>query len=271
MFKRKNKDGEEVYEGSKLKPISSISQLIASYNAACYVEHVRQEQHITKTISVDTKLFMQKFELDLIEEDKLTASLYLRFLELKCVRYNPRLAAIFKIGIEDMYYFKFKESASVTSNTKDKHLINQFSFNTFELLKQVTLFDHTLHVVEFLIEQEEQAETINGAVNILSGLFHDYGKSEKIRAEFNQAWINPDHKSTPNHWDIDYARSLLKPKVKRFLTSIEEDPEVDLTIDAIHDIVANHHNAAKNYESKISAVKTADTEARKREISSLSS
>jgi hypothetical protein len=99
------------------------------------------------------------------------------------------------------------------------------------------------------------------AIPMLGCLFHDFGKSSKIRSELLGDQIGKGYKA---HADVSqmYVREILAPKFHKFLNENASE-----TIEAISNAVQNHHpsnNKVKN-DTTIKYISASDTLARKEE------
>lgn len=238
----------------KLKKITSVKQLLSSYLVAKALVEIRQER-VTEINNIANTI-----KPKLITTDKAIINLFDRFSKL--INYKEVLMGIAKIGLDDLDHYRFDEDPSINkaASQDTKHLSNSFG-TSFALLENINLKDHTLRVFEnALNEGEKKGRAIDIALPVLGALFHDFGKSSKIREEFLGSEIG---KSYRNHAAV--SKIYIEEKIREIY------PNSEKTIELIEYLVDNHHpsnNNARN-NAHIAFINKADMRARKTELQKL--
>jgi len=245
------KDSQNSKKPIELKKIGSVKQLLSSYLVAKALVEIREER--TRELNAIAKASAPTLNV----EDKYMQELFERFS--KVINYKEVLMGIAKIGLEDIEKYNFAEDESIKKDaTQDtKHLANIFGTN-YVLLGKVTLKDHTLRVFEYAIDEaEKKGRSIQIAMPVLGALFHDFGKSSKIRDELIGSEVGKSYRS---HASV--SKVYIEEKLRTYFTSSES------TIEQLEYLVDNHHpsnNRDKNNDN-IAFINRADIKARKEEM-----
>jgi hypothetical protein len=235
----------------ELKKISSVKQLLSSYLVSKALVEIRQER-VSEINSIANSL-----KPKLITNDEKIISLFDRFSKL--INYKEVLMGIAKIGLDDLDNYRFEEDPSINKAAAQdtKHLTNQFG-SSFGLLENINLKAHTLRVFENALDEgEKKGRSIDIALPLLGALFHDFGKSSRIREELLGSEVG---KSYRTHASV--SKTYIDEKIRIIY------PNSDKTISLIEYLVDNHHpsnNSAKNNEH-IAFINRADIGARKEEL-----
>lgn len=240
----------------ELKKISTVKQLLSSYLVAKALVEIRQER-VNEINSIASSM-----KPKLLTNDTYIISLFDRFAKL--INYKEVLMGIAKIGLDDLDSYRFEEDPSINKAAAQdtKHLSNSFG-TSFGLLENINLKDHSLRVFENALEEgEKKGRAIEIALPILGALFHDFGKSSRIRDELIGSEVG---KSYRNHAAV--SKTYIEEKIRAIY------PNSERTIELIEFLVDNHHpsnNNAKNNEH-IAFINRADMNARKTELKTLKS
>lgn len=244
---------------TELKQIYSLEQLLSSYLVAECIIEIRGERE------VEIKKMAKDSIPKLTTNNQVLNMLYERFAA--AVNYKPTFVVLAKLGLEDIENYDFQKDPSVvtTATTDTAHLQQAFG-PSYSSLSKINLFDHTLRVFKIGIEAgEKQGRVMQTAIPMLGCLFHDFGKSSKIRIDLMGDQVGKGYKA---HADVSqmYIREILAPKFHKFLNENATE-----TIEALSISVQNHHpsnNKIKN-DTTIRYITAADITARKEEIAKL--
>lgn len=250
------------------KNFVSIEQLVNSYFVARTIDEVRKNKKLSEVMLAGKFDFFEEWLADIEDEELLL--LNKKFIEI--TRFNFKLAAIAKIAIEDMYTYSFINSPSVSLNQKDsEHIRKKYIPNEFDLLRKISLFDHTKNVFRNIIEEMERKEVYNAGGIMLAALLHDFGKNQEIRKKLTPNTTSENSSDYKMHADIStmYIKEILQEKVRNLLIQAKQDSEVSKTLETIAEVVENHHNKASAWAKKIELIAAADHKARKEEITGL--
>ena len=242
-----------------IKPIHSLRQLVASYYVAEAIIDIRDER----------KNKVKKYGKDSLPqlhcENPRSKILYEKFAEL--VGFSPVFVFLVKRGLETIETYKFIDDPSViTQASQDTaHLSNAFG-TTFASLSRINLEEHTLNVFEEGIKiGEKKGRIMQIALPMVGCLFHDFGKSSKLRNELLGEMVGKGYKAHAEVSDM-YVRELLAKDYHKVFpnNSIE-------TIELLANIVKNHHpnDRKKKSDTMISMVIQADMMARKSELAKI--
>lgn len=243
---------------TKLKPIKTVEQMVTSYVVADILIDFRKEliQKEEKTIYIpelDSSLNIS----ERAKEDYLKAT--------KILKHNSQLLFICKIGIEDLFKYDFRKDPSVVvAGSNDTMHLQQIFGPRFSDLKNINLLDHTLNVFEEGIKNAINSGRASGmAMGVLGCLFHDFGKSTKIREKVLGTGMQRGYKAHAEVSEL-YIHDLLLNELYNLLK--EDIITIDF-IDSLSKIVKNHHptNSKTREDLDISFVTKADHEARKKE------
>lgn len=242
-----------------IKDIYSIKQLLSSYLVADAIIEIRNERKTTLN-DIATKN-IPKLEVN----DDILQHLYATFAKL--VGYRYPFVYMAKIGFEDMIKYEFIKDPSVVNNagSDTAHLSTNFGGN-YTLLSKINLFEHTLNVFNQALDKgEQQGRVIQIAIPMLASLFHDFGKSTKIRSQLVGNNVGKVYKA---HAEVSsmYIKEILAPK---YYNLVKEQPQE--TLDMLSNTVANHHPSGGKHKSdtNIAFVIEADNKARKEEFKRL--
>lgn len=239
----------------KIKDIVSIKQLASSYLIAEAIIEIREERNSIMNRMSEKNI--PKLNID----NRIIQQLYLDFAKL--VNYRYPFLYMAKIGFEDMIKYEFHKDPSVmvSATTDTAHLSKSLGAN-FTILKEINLLDHTLNVFkEGLYIGQSKGRAMQIAIPLLSCLFHDFGKSSKIREEIMGQSIGKGYRA---HAEVSsqYINDILSVK---YFNLVKEEPKE--TLSSISYAVANHHPQGRKdaNDTVISIVIDADTRARKNE------
>lgn len=255
-------DNSLEYKSTVLKPISSVEQLVASHLVADIIIDIRE--NLEKQNQSMLEFMIPPLEGEASERIQ---ALYAR--GSKIFKFKPQYVYMLKIGLEDISIYDFGDDPSVvTAGTGDTTHLQQIFGARFTELRGVNLADHTLNVLEEALDMAEKSGRPSGlSIGILGALFHDFGKSTKIREQIIGKGMQRGYKS---HAEVSqmYIQDLLINKL--YNTLKEGFVEVDI-IDSLAHIVKNHHpaNAKLKADLDINFVLKSDQEARKKEFRSL--
>ncbi len=246
------------YQDSKniIKPIYSLEQIVASYYVAEAILDIRDER----------KSKIKDFGLEslpkLNTDDPRSNQLYRRFSEL--VGFSPIFVFLVKKGLEDIQSYSFIDDPSViVQASQDTAHLNTAFGTSFATLSRINLKEHTLNVFEEGIKiGEKKGRVMQIALPMIGCLFHDFGKSSKIRQELIGDSVGKGYKAHAEVSDM-YVRELLaKAYHENFPNNSME------TIELLGNIVKFHHpnDRRKKNDTMISMVIQADILARKGEL-----
>jgi len=254
-------DNSQEFKKIELKDIKSIEQLVSSHLVAEVIVNIREnlEEKNQKTV----EFVLPDLDIPVIEGSERARELYER--AGKILKTKAQLIYMLKIGIEDLFNYNFAEDPSVvTAGANDIIHLNQMFGPRFADLRKISLLNHTLNVFEEGIAKAEHSGRASGMViGVLGCLFHDFGKSTKIREKLLGTGMQRGYKI---HAEVSemYVQDLLLNKIYNIL--VEDIVAIDL-IDSLAKVVKNHHpSSAKMKEDlEINFVIIADQEARKKE------
>lgn len=244
-------------ESNKIKDISSISQLVSSFLVADAIIEIREERNN------QLKGILEKNVPELEYSTPRIKKAYEEFAKL--VNYRYAFLYMAKIGFEDMIRYNFEADPSIvaTASTDTAHLNNMCGPN-FTILSKINLLDHTLNVFEAGLaigKTKGRASTVS--VPLLGCLFHDFGKSTKIREEIIGSSMGKGYRA---HAEVSaqYITDILAIK---YFKLIKEEPKE--TISNLSNIVKHHHPSKVTRDIDIQFVIEADKNARKNEYNIL--
>lgn len=247
---------DEDYNGEYIKDIKTIEQLVASYIVAEVIIDLRKGYEEINKKTIERKLP----PLDIENVDPEVEELYYKVADL--LKNREELLYMLKYGLEDMYRYNFKEDPSVTSTGQDSaHLQKKFGSSFIEL-KQINLFDHTIHVLEEALRLAQKTNRPKSQVyGILGALFHDFGKSSELREKLVGTASQRGYKAHQEVSEI-YVQNVLAEKLFDMFDDVD-----NAIIDRLGQIVKYHHptNMAQREDLDIALVYNADIEARKKE------
>lgn len=244
-------------ESNKIKDISSISQLVSSFLVADAIIEIRDERNqqlngIMEKNSPELEIYTPRIQKAYEEFGKL-------------VNYRYAFMYMAKIGFEDMIRYNFEADPSIvaTASTDTAHLNNMCGPN-FTILSRVNLLNHTLNVFEeglAIGKTKGRASTVS--VPLLGCLFHDFGKSTKLREEIIGSTMGKGYRA---HAEVSsqYITDILAVK---YFKLVKEEPKN--TINTLSNIVKNHHPSKGTRDIDVHFVIEADKNARKNEYNSL--
>jgi len=244
--------------------ITSVSQMVNSYYVASAIYDLRDNSN-AELISGTESLFFSKWQLNI--NNKRMQELYKRTATV--IRFNTKLTAIVNTCFLEMERFNFEKAASVSSNQNDnKNLRSSFSLSEFDILRKTTLMDHTLNVLEEILNILEGKEVYGAGTLIVAAILHDFGKAKKIREVVTPDSISENSTKFRMHAEVSmiYTKDVFYEKVRDKLIEKDEDTNIRQTIDTIADLVANHHNSSKAWKKKVELINMADSKARKKEL-----
>jgi len=247
-----------------VKPIKTLEQLVSSHLVADIIIDIRESLEEQNNTSIEFVLPSLNSELQI---DGRALDLYNRAAAI--LKTKPQLVYMLKIGIEDMYIYNFEEDPSVvTAGANDTTHLQQVFGPRFTDLRSVDLKEHTLNVLEEGLTKAESSGRASGmSMGVLGSLFHDFGKSTKIRELVLGGGMQRGHKA---HAEVSemYVQDLLLNKIYNIL--LEDIIAIDL-VDSLAKVVRNHHpaNAKMKEDLDINFVVIADQEARKTEFRKL--
>lgn len=244
---------------TELTQIKTIEQLLTSYLVTeCIIEIRGERKKEIKTLAKDN---LPKLQV----KDPKCIQLYETFANI--VNYSPVFTYLVKIGLEDIKKYHFNEDPSViaSANQDTSHLQQAFG-SSFSALATVNLEEHTLHVFEEGITiGAQKGRVMQTALPMLACLFHDFGKSTRLRNEFLGDNIGKGYRA---HAEVSemYVREVLSIKYHSKFKEYSTE-----TIELLSDIVKNHHPSQnkKRNDSMISMVIKADIIARKKELKAI--
>lgn len=242
---------------NKSQNISSVKQLLGSYLIAESIIEIREERKDSLENLAEKQLPHLNIKSESIQE------IYHKFCHL--VNYNYTLVYLVKIGLEDMFKYKFHESPSVAAGASfdTLHLNDKFGA-TFTILKEVNLLDHTLNVFRNAIQiGESKGRIMQIAIPILGSLFHDFGKSEHLREDVLGSGIKPGQYKAHAEVSGMYIRERLMNSYFDFTNEMPTE-----TIDALYFCVVNHHPKDRKLQNdtSIELIQKADFKAREIEF-----
>lgn len=246
------------------KKIVSVAQLVNSYHVASAIYSLRGEGEL-KLISGREVGFFDKWSIN--STDDRIKELY--FKAVTVFRYNIKLCVIAKICLEEIDFFDFKGSPSVSSNQNDnKNIRRDYSSVEFNTLREVNLKEHTLNVLEEILKEIENKEVHGSGSLVIACILHDFGKSRKIRELATPDSVSENSTKFRTHQEVSgiYVKDVLYEKARTKLVENNEDSEIRQTIDGIADLVSNHHNSSKAWKKKVALINIADSAARKKEL-----
>lgn len=248
----------------KRNKITSVAQMVNSYYVAAAIYELRDSSG-SELISGTESLFFNKWQID--TKNERIKSLYKR--TATAIRFNTKLTAIVQTCFEEMERFEFSEVASVSSNQNDnKNLRSSFSLSEFDILRKTTLLDHSLNVLEEMLDILEGKEVYGAGPLIIAAMLHDFGKAKKIRELATPDSVSENSTKFRMHAEVStiYTKDIFYEKVRDKLMEKDEDTNIRQTVDNIADLVANHHNSSKAWKKKVELINMADSKARKKEI-----
>jgi len=245
-------DSPNFNERNKLKPITSLNQLVSTYLVSKAVVHIRAEREA----ELNNRVLELKPKLDSTNERYI--DLFNRFS--KIIDYKEGLMLIAKRCMDDMIKYEFKNDPSITISAHSDTAHLRSAFNTsYSQFEKINLEDHTLRVFEngILDAESQGGRAIKVAIPLLGCLLHDFGKSSKLRAELVE---NATGDSFKVHATVSkiYVDEIL---LSAFLKS-------ENTLEMVSLIVENHHpsnNKMKN-DASIKFIINADHKSRKQEL-----
>jgi len=242
--------------------IKTIDQMVFSYYVAKIIYDKREGGEI---VTKDDYLFMKTWALEGVDDER-TQKLYKRAIEAS--RKNVKIVAMLKVALEHMFEYDFKDNKSVSSNQVDNKNIRNASAIKFEKLRQVNLLDHTLNVLEAILQKTEEREIYGVGQILVACLTHDFGKAKKVRELLTPEGVSESSSRYRPHAEVSglYVENILGEEAKRLLLTKDQNSEISMTIENIAEIVKNHHNPAKKYKNKIEMVVLADAKAREKEL-----
>lgn len=249
----------EERKNETIKDIKSISQLVSSFYLADAILEIREERK-------DSLNSLSKSNIPTLNTtNPIMLQLFADFAKL--VNYRYPFLYMAKIGFEDMMKYEFHKDASVmvTATTDTSHLSNSIGSN-FTLLKDINLLDHTLNVFkEGLYIGKSKGRAMQIAIPLLGCLFHDFGKSTKIRDEILGVQTGKGYRA---HAEVSslYIKDVLSLKYHNL---VNEDPIE--TLSSLAYAVGNHHPQQRKQtnDTVISIIIEADFKARKNEYNML--
>lgn len=245
----------------KIKQISTIEQLANSYLVA--------------EVLIETRIFMEQNNKNIIH-DLLPTFNYKnnRFNELfykamELYKTKPAILFIIKEGFDDMVALDFKGDPSVVSvgSAVDTAHLRDIVGPRFADLRNVNLEEHTLNVFEEALLKSELSGRSTSTMGVIGALFHDFGKSSKIRETLLGEGMQ---RGTKAHAELSqmYIQDMLLNKVYYLI----ENGKIPMTfIDSLAELVKNHHpqNARMKEDVDIKLVMQSDAAARKKEMKNL--
>lgn len=244
-------------ESNKIKDINSISQLVSSYLVADAIIEIREERNNQLTGIMEQNVPELEYSTPRIQ------ALYEEFGKLVNFRYAFMYMA--KIGLEDMIKYNFEADPSIvaTASTDTAHLNNMCGPN-FTILSKVNLQNHTLNVFEqgiAIAKTKGRASTVS--IPLLGCLFHDFGKSTKIREEIIGSTMGKGYRA---HAEVSqqYITDIL---AVRYFKLVQEEPKD--TLSTLSKIVKDHHPSKGTRDIDVQFVINADKNARKNEYNTL--
>ena len=257
------KDSQE-FKPYKILPIKTVEQLVASYHVAEIIKEIRDE--ILKEEEEVISFEIPKLEAE-AKISQRAIDLYEKAFNI--MKFKPSYVFIAKLGIEDIYNFDFKNDPSVTTSgsADTAHLQKMFS-TRFTDLSKIDLETHTLNVFEEALNQAEKSGRASSmSIAILGALFHDFGKSTKIRSTVMGSGMQRGVKA---HAEVSslYLQDLLLPKVYNV---IDDSYNLTESTDRLVYIVKNHHPASAKVKEdlEVDFVVKADHNARKNEMTEI--
>jgi len=258
-------DSQE-FKPYEILPIKTIEQLVASHLVAEILVEIRNEIKNKEAEELEFDIPQLKVKNSIVISER-AQELYKKAFSI--MKFKPSYVFIMKMGIEDMYNYKFSDDASITTmgSADTIHLQKMFS-TRFTDLSKVSLEEHTLNVFENALDMAENSGRASSmSIAILAALFHDFGKSSKIRKAVLGEGMQRGVKA---HAEVSasYLQDLLLPRVYNI---IEDSYSLTESTDRLVDIVKFHHPANKDQREdlEISFVIGADHEARKNEMINL--
>ena len=258
-------DSQE-FKPYEILPIKTIEQLVSSYLVAEILIDIRNEIKNKESNELQFNLPKLTVNKGVVISER-AQKLYERAFSI--MKFKPSYIFIMKLGLEDMFNYKFSEDASITTmgSADTAHLQKMFS-SRFSDLSRINLEEHTLNVFEKSLDIAEQSGRASSmSIAILGALFHDFGKSSKIRRLILGEGMQRGSKA---HAEVSalYLQDLLLPRVYNI---IEDSYLLTESTDRLVDIVKFHHpaNAKQREDLEISFVINADHEARKNEMTNL--
>jgi len=261
------KDSQEFnnnFAGRKILPIKTVEQLVASHLVAEILIEIREE--IEEMEKDNLEFLIPKLNENVSER---ASKLFEKAFSI--MKFKPSFVYMVKLGIEDIFKYKFSEDPSVTTvgGGDTAHLQKMFA-TRFTDLSKINLEDHTLNVFENALNMAEKSGRASTmSLSIIASLFHDFGKSSKIKKELLGEGMQ---RGTKAHAEISalYLQDLLFLKLYNI---IDDGYSITEATERLEFLVKNHHPANKDQKEdlEIAFIVNVDHEARKQEFNSLRS
>lgn len=240
-----------------LKKIHSIDQLLGSYLVAESVIEIREEKH------VELQSLAKESIPELNIDNEVLQTIYHDFANL--MNYNYTFVCLAKIGLEDMvkYGFQNDPSVMVSAGNDTMHLNEKFG-STFSVLKEVSLMQHSLNVFKNAIDTgRSKGRVMQIATPILGSLFHDFGKSDKLRKDL----LGESQRPGAYKAHAEVSGMYIRERLSHSYFELTGDNPAGM-VDALFYCVSNHHPKDNKQKSdiNISLIRNSDMKAREAEF-----
>jgi hypothetical protein len=246
------------HDSSKsVDPIHSLMQLSTSLLIAECIIEIREER--LKSMSEMALENLPQLNIN----NKGVQDLYFDFCE--AIGYKQNFVYLAKIGFEDMFKYDFKNDPSVivSANQDTSHLQNTFGPN-YSVLAKTDLLTHSLNVFKLGLEVgKKKGRIMQVAMPIIGCLFHDFGKSSKLRVEI----LGEESKNKGYKAHAEVSSIYIKEILSRRFYELTNTTGTD-TIEALSNAVLFHHpgNSKQKNDTTIKFINEADANARKIEF-----
>ena len=251
----------------------SIDQIVVNYHVAKGIKEVINENNKSNNAKAEKDItYIIRRMLAPEVKNKQLLEIYSEIVDFVEVNIIPAL--LVSCSLEAMEKYRFQDASSITTVDQDNKHLSEFS-NSYKKLSNVTLYDHTLHVVRNILDNYDKDHIVTKINIILCGLLHDFGKQATIRSISQEKNISATfHASVSSFFVKDLLRnSAIEKATKIFPKDIHSIIFDNLPekIEEIAMLVGNHHNAMKNKKGILLKMINADMSARKEEINKLES
>jgi len=267
---KKSQKTNEKFLGKKILPIKTVEQLVTSYFIAEVILEIREilEEEV---IDIGMKNIPKLDIPENFPEKEKIENLYHQVSAI--VKFKPEFVYTFKLAFEEMVKSNFKNDPSIFSYaTNDTvHLKKMFGNDGFKYLEKVSLFEHTINVLnKAILLYQAMDRQIGLDIAIVASLLHDFGKSKSIREKLLGVQVANNKRIYKAHAEVSamYVNEIIKPKLEEYFKNIPEILErLDSFVERLSFLTKEHHpsNAKYRKDPILNIVIQADKKAREEE------
>ena len=261
---------EKDFRGKKILPIKTVEQLVTSYFIAEVILEIREVLE-EEVIDIGMKNIPSLDIPKTFPEKQLLEDLYHQAAAL--IKFKPEFVYSFKLAFEEMVKSNFKDDPSIFSYAVNdtSHLKKAFGNDGFKYLEKISLFEHTINVLnKAILLYQAMDRQIGLDVAIIASVLHDFGKSKPIRERLLGSQAANNKRIYKAHAEVSamYVTEILKPELEKYFQNIPEVFErLDSYIERLTFLVKEHHpsNAKFKRDPILNIVIQADKKAREEE------